>query len=237
MPYVTVEQMREVDRAMVEDFGIALLQMMENAGRALAIVARERFFGGDGRGHRATVLCGAGGNGGGGLVCARRLHAWGCEVTVCLSAPAARFEGAARHQIAILENVGLRVNHPGDSFSLPAADLIVDALIGYSLRGAPVGPAAKMIEAVNAADGFVLSLDMPSGIAADTGSALDIAIKADATLTLALPKIGLVKDNARPYVGELYLADIGVPTELYGRVPLCLSVGSVFARGDVVRLF
>jgi len=232
---VTVEQMREVDRAMVEDFGIVLLQMMENAGRALATVARERFFEGDARGHRAVVLCGAGGNGGGGLVCARWLHAWGCKVTVCLSTYSSKFEGVAGHQLAILERVGLRVNPPRES--LPAAELIIDALIGYSLRGAPVGPAAEMIDAANAADAAVLALDMPSGIDADTGEARASAIRADATLTLALPKSGLLKDAARPYVGELYLADIGVPAELYGRAPLCLGLGAIFARGDVVRLF
>ena len=221
---------------MVEDFGIALLQMMENAGRALATVARERFFQGDARGHRAVVLCGAGGNGGGGLVCARRLHAWGCEVTVCLSAYSSRFEGVAGHQLAILEKVGLRVHPPGESLPLPTSELVIDALIGYSLRGAPVGPTAEMIEAANAANVAVLSLDMPSGIDGDTGHALDSAIRADATLTLALAKRGLLEDAARPYVGELYLADIGVHAELYTRAPLCLKVGSVFARGDVVRL-
>lgn len=229
--------MREVDRAMVEDFGIVLLQMMENAGRSLATVARERFFGGDAQGHRAVVLCGAGGNGGGGLVCARRLHAWGCGVTVCLSAPTSRFEGVAGQQLAILENVGLRVNTPDDSLPLPATDLIIDALIGYSLRGPPSGVAAEMIEAANAADVTILSLDMPSGIDADSGDAPGSAIRADATLTLALPKKGLMKNSARRYVGELYLADIGVPAELYRRKPLCLGVGSIFGRCDVVRLF
>ena len=158
-------------------------------------------------------------------------------MTVCLSAPAARLEGAAGHQMAILKSVGLRVNSPGESIPLPAADLMIDALIGYSLRGVPVGPAAEMIDAANAADAAVLSLDLPSGVDADTGDAPGSAIRADATLTLALPKRGLMQDTAQQYVGELYLADVGVPAELYRRDPLCLGVGSVFARGDVVRLF
>jgi NAD(P)H-hydrate epimerase len=158
-------------------------------------------------------------------------------VTVCLSAPAATLDGAAGHQLTILEQFGIRVDPPGASIPFQAADLIIDALIGYSLRGAPVGPASEMIDSANAADPGILSLDIPSGVDADTGNAPDSAIRADATLTLALPKRGLLKDTARRYVGELHLADIGVRAELYGRPPLCFEVVPPFARGDVVRLF
>ncbi len=77
IPFVTTDQMREVDRAMIDDYGITLLQMMENTGRELARLARSRFLGGDPRASRVEVLAGTGGNGGGGLVCARRLHGWG----------------------------------------------------------------------------------------------------------------------------------------------------------------
>ena len=76
-PSITADQMREVDRAMVEDYGIQLTQMMENAGRNLAHLARYRLLEGDPRGERVLVLAGKGGNGGGGAVCARRLHNWG----------------------------------------------------------------------------------------------------------------------------------------------------------------
>ena len=80
VPFITTDQMREVDRAMIEDYGISLVQMMENAGRNLAQLARQRFLDGDPRGRRVLVLAGTGGNGGGGLVCARRLRNWGAEV-------------------------------------------------------------------------------------------------------------------------------------------------------------
>ncbi len=82
IPTVTTEQMREVDRAMVEDYGIDLLQMMENAGRNLAALARRRFLDGDVAGRRVIVLAGSGGNGGGGMVAARYLHNWGAEIDV-----------------------------------------------------------------------------------------------------------------------------------------------------------
>ena len=85
MPYLTTEQMIEVDRAMMEDYTIGLIQMMENAGRNLAHLARERFFEGDPQGKQVIILAGTGGNGGGALVCARRLHNYGVQVQVYLS--------------------------------------------------------------------------------------------------------------------------------------------------------
>ena len=91
IPYVTTDQMIEVDRAMIEDCKIELIQMMENAGRNLASLARERFLGGDPIGKRVVVLAGTGGNGGGALVAARRLHNWGVHVRVFLTKPAADF--------------------------------------------------------------------------------------------------------------------------------------------------
>ena len=82
LPFITTDQMREVDRAIVEDYGVLLIQMMENAGRNLAHLARRRFLDGDCRGRHVVVLVGSGGNGGGGLVCARHLHNWGSTVSV-----------------------------------------------------------------------------------------------------------------------------------------------------------
>ena len=87
IPFITTEQMREVDRLMVDVYGISLPQMMENAGRNLARAARTLFLDSDPRGKRVAVLCGGGGNGGGGMVCARRLITWGADVTVWLTRP------------------------------------------------------------------------------------------------------------------------------------------------------
>ena len=85
IPYLTVDQMIEVDRSMMEDYKIELLQMMENAGRCLAHLARARFFGGNVSGKKVTVMVGTGGNGGGAMVCARRLFNDGARVTVCIT--------------------------------------------------------------------------------------------------------------------------------------------------------
>ena len=236
IPYVSSDQMREVDQLMVEEYGIKLTQMMENAGRHLAHLARRRFLDGDPRGRRVLVLAGTGGNGGGGLVCARRLHGWGADVHVWASASASRFAEVPRHQLTILERMDVAVEIEGDVVRLPPADLIIDALIGYSLKGAPRGAAAALVLGANGHDAPVLALDIPSGIDGTTGEVHDPAIKAAATLTLALPKLGLRAPGAREHVGELYLADIGVPPALYAAPTLGLTVGPIFAEDDIVRL-
>ncbi len=236
IPSITTDQIREVDRAMIEDFGIELMQMMENAGRNLANLARSRFLDGDPRGKTLVILAGKGGNGGGGLVCARRLHNWGAEVRVFSSAPASIFEGVPGLQVRILERMGVATTQWTEGAELPPADLVVDAIIGYSLRGAPSGASARMIEAGNASDAPVLSLDVPSGVDTATGQVHDPAVRADATMTLALPKTGLDAEGAKDYVGELYLADISVPPGLYAGPGLGLDVGPIFASEDIVRL-
>jgi NAD(P)H-hydrate epimerase len=137
-------------------------------------------------------------------------------------------------QLRILHNLDLPVLVNDLPFS--EATLIVDGIIGYSLEGAPLGRAAELIRWANDSPAPVLALDAPSGLDATTGTLFDPAITATATLTLALPKEGLRHADAAWNVGELYLGDISVPSQLYGRPPLDLKVGAVFAHGDVVRL-
>jgi NAD(P)H-hydrate epimerase len=223
-----------VDRAMIEDYRIDLPRMMENAGRALAIVARERFLAGDPRGKAVAVLAGTGGNGGGALVAARRLHAWGAEVTVVLASDA--LTPVPAQQLGILRRMGVRVHPAADVGDMPASAAVLDGLIGYSLRGDPRGSTADLIRWANTHPGRVLSLDVPSGIDAGTGTVYDPAVRATATLTLALPKHGLRDPAAAPLVGELYLADIGVPPGLYAGPGLGLAVGPIFAQSDIARL-
>lgn len=237
VPYLTTDQMREVDRLMVEEYGIVLLQMMENAGRGLARLARDRFLDGDARGRSVVVVAGSGGNGGGGLVCARRLAGWGVAVQVWLSNEPERLGEVPGHQLAILKRMGVPYEVAGENATLPATNLIVDALIGYSLSGAPRGVTATLIREANGASAPVLSLDVPSGVDTAAGAVYEPAIEATATLTLALPKEGLRADEARGHVGELYLADISVPPDLYGQPSIGLDVGHVFAEDDLLRIW
>ena len=208
VPAVTAEQMREVDRIAVEDFGLGILQMMENAGRNLAANVVEMLAGQDGE---VTVLAGAGGNGGGGLCAARHLHNRGYKVNLILDRAASALGDAAANQLRILQAAGLSpVDPSGEEEAIHRADVVVDALIGYSLRGAPRGRAAELIELCNRNAKRVLSLDVPSGLDATTGDTPGTVVHPDRTVTLALPKTGLSAIS-----GELYVADIGIPPEVY----------------------
>jgi len=236
VPYLTTAQMVEVDRAMMEDYRIDLTRMMENAGRCLAIVARDRFLGGAPERKSVVVMAGSGGNGGGTLVAARRLHNWGADLTVLLSQQAEHMTLVTKRQHTILTRMGVSV---GVATTFPTAstpDIVIDGLIGYSLKGAPRGLAHDLIIWANDCEAPILALDTPSGIDTSTGTVFDPAIRATATMTLALPKEGLRTRDAADHVGELYLADISVPPELYAGPGLGIDVGPIFARSDVIRL-
>lgn len=207
---VTAGEMRDVDRVAVEAFGVDLLQMMENAGRNLALAARERRAAGP-----VAVAAGDGGNGGGGLACTRHLANHDVPVTVALDREPDALSGAAAHQHATLAETGVPVGvGPGALPDDPG--LVVDALIGYGLAGAVRDRAREMVEAVgDRPDASVLSLDVPSGRDATTGEALGAGVDPDAVLTLALPKTGLGVVDA-----PVVLADIAVPAGVYGRLDI-----------------
>ena len=231
VPAVTSAQMREVDRVMIEELGISLVQMMENAGLQLADLVT-RHIAAPLVGGRVAVLAGRGNNGGGGLAAARRLSNWGPDVTVVLADAPEEFRDTPALQLSILR----RMNVPISQFdgTLPAHDVLVGALIGYGLAGAPRGITRDVIVAANESAAPTISLDAPSGVDVDTGETPGEAIRAQVTLTLALPKIGLLEPCARSLVGELYVADIGVPPSVYAG--LGLDLPPLFADGPLVRL-
>jgi uncharacterized peroxidase-related enzyme len=164
LPWLSVEPLREVDRLLVEEVGVALEQLMENAGRNLALLAR-LLLGGDARGRVVVVLAGPGGNGGGAMVAARHLVVAGARVRVLLGAPPARLAPVPARQHDILRRVGLDVRVGGAA--LGAADLVVDGPLGYSQAGPPRGGAARLLGAT--AGRRVLALDVPSGLELATG--------------------------------------------------------------------
>jgi NAD(P)H-hydrate epimerase len=145
LPYLTANQMREVDRLMVEVYHIELIQMMENAGRNLAHLARTRFLHDDPQGKRVIVLAGIGGNGGGALVCARWLHNAGAIVRVYLTADHDRLTPIPAHQLDILLQIHIAVARANQIEAERVPDLIVDGIIGYGLNGSPRGDAADLI--------------------------------------------------------------------------------------------
>jgi len=233
---IDTEQMIEVDRLMMDDYHIELIQMMENAGRCLAILTKERFFNGDVEGKNIVVLAGTGGNGGGALVAARRLHAWGAKVMVYTTAEEHKFTPIPLHQYRILKRMGVAIQLADELPNTDEVDAVLDGIIGYSLNGNPYGFAAAMIQWANSGKAPIVALDTPSGLDLTSGTLYDPIISASATLTLAIPKIGLFDKEAKRTVGELYLGDISVPQELYLEKTLALKPTNIFRYSDIVRL-
>jgi NAD(P)H-hydrate epimerase len=229
LPWLSVRQMREVDRIMIDEIGVSLLQMMENAGRNLAGLARV-YLGGDARGRRVHVLAGPGGNGGGGLVAARHLHSAGADVDVSTARQPDDAAPAVRAQIAALRRIGVDISVGVPPPSAP--DLVLDALLGYSQTGDPRDNVARLIGW--SAGQRVLALDTPSGLELDTAIVRRPCVRAVATLTLALPKEGLRAAAAAEVVGDLFLADISVPPEVYAQ--LGVPYRSPFGRGSIIRV-
>jgi len=177
--------MREVDRLMIEKYGIQLIQMMENAGLNLAKQVR-RFLENSVLGQHLLIASGKGGNGGGGLVAARHLYNWGAKVTVLIEAEDLLYK-IPSIQWKTLKTLPLK-NKTGEAalqfLSSVKADLVIDALIGYGLDSNPHGWPAKMIKQINMLNIPIVALDVPSGLNATTGEIYEPCIRASATLTL-----------------------------------------------------
>lgn len=237
IPAIEPGAMARVDHLLATEFGIDVLQLMEMAGLAVAAWARSRFLDGDARGAHILVLAGSGGNGGDALVAARLLSAWGASVAIHLSHAPHELRDAAAHQLRSIQALGLPVMSwpsPEEDPILPEASCIIDGLLGCGLSGPPTGTAARLIAAANAHPAPILSIDLPSGLDGRTGTPYSPCIHADSTLTLALPKTGLYAAAAQSVIGELTLADIGVPPSIYQQVGV--DVGSMFHRSAFIRV-
>lgn len=211
--WLTENQMVEVDRAMTDDLGIGLIQMMENAGRNLARLTLDLV-----NPTTVTVFAGTGGNGGGGLVAARHLLNAGVDVRVHVTKPSIEMTEIPGHQLDILTRMGAPITvGPKRGATTNTPDAAIDAVIGYSLKGKPRGVPLALIESILAlkATSTVIALDTPSGVDVTTGTTPGAAVGADATLTLAQPKAGLRKAEQ---VGDLYIGDISVPPDVISKL-------------------
>ena len=207
------DEMIELDRVSTEITGPNLFQMMENAGRNLAIVAL-RELGSDWEKKEVLILAGSGSNGGGGICAARHLANRGISVRLCTSNPE-RLGKVSSYQRKIFQHTRGMELDPADLASLKA-DLIIDALVGYRLKGAPRGIIRDLVNRVNDSGVPVVSLDSPTGVDAGTGETPGNYIQAQTTLTLALPKNGLSEKTS----GRLFLGDIGIPPRAYAAAGL-----------------
>jgi NAD(P)H-hydrate epimerase len=219
MRVLNTRQMREADRRTIEDVGIASLVLMENAGRQVVAVMESSFENFDAT--RIAVLCGRGNNGGDGFVIARVLVERGLDVGVYLLGQTADVKGDARANLDVLRNIGGDVIEIADAGAwelhgsdVLGSDLVVDALFGTGLNGPLTGLAETVVADLNASDCPVVSVDLPSGLSADTADVPGPAVDAPLTVALAAPKLPLVLPPAEALAGRLVIADIGIPSSV-----------------------
>ena len=193
-PLIATE-MKEFEKYACDNFDITLDNMMQNAGRAVFDVVMQEISS-----KRVLVVVGKGNNGGDALVTAELLKEEGIEVMV-----------------SKIENP--KIQMPNSKF-----DLIIDAIFGFSLKGDPRPPADKIINQMNESSIPILSVDVPSGLDAESGLPMTPTIKATYTVTLGMPKIGL--DSHTEYVGKLYLGDLGIPQKAYQKLDIYTSIFS-----------
>jgi NAD(P)H-hydrate epimerase len=218
-PVVSADEMRAADRAAIEGLGLPALVLMETAGRAVADAALRML--GAARGHVA-VVCGPGNNGGDGFVAARVLRDRGVDAAVYLAARLAAVRGDAAAHLTIYGKAGgdvrmidTRVGLAGWEVAIADAALVVDAVFGVGLARPIEGHMAEVIGRMQLA-GRVLAVDLPSGIATDTGAVLGTAITAERTVTMAAHKIALVSAPGFAHAGAVEVAEIGIAVELGG---------------------
>jgi NAD(P)H-hydrate epimerase len=218
--FLTRQQIREIDRRAIEEYGLPGMVLMENAGRGTAELLRSLGIAG-----RVVVCCGKGNNGGDGFVIARHLDNWGVPVRILLFAQPEDLRGDAAVNFGVVRRAGLPVDVHGGTPDLPAvqremagAEWVVDALFGTGLTG-PLGPRfIQVVAAINFGDARRLAVDIPSGLDCDTGHPLGAAVRAHHTATFVAEKAGFGNSEAGEWLGRVHVLDIGVPRRLMQKV-------------------
>jgi len=222
MIIATADQMKKLDEWAISEAGIPRLLLMENAGSAVASNIASAF----GKVRNCVILAGKGGNGGDGFVVARRLFASGSTVEVFLLASASELSGETKTNFDILQKLCIKVSEVLDPSSLitlenslKKCDVAVDAIFGIGFSGEVSGIAAQAIDLINNSKKRVtekklykiVSVDIPSGLNADSGDFGGHCVKADLTVTFTYPKKGLLQFPSMDMVGKLVISDIGIP--------------------------
>lgn len=213
---LTRDQVREVDRRAIDDYGLIGLVLMENAGRNAASLLQQ--LGIDGP---VAVCCGKGNNGGDGFVIARYLENAGVTITVLMAVPSSVLTGDAAVNFRILKRAGTRIVEPTDdnptsawSHELAQVDWVVDALLGTGLQGGVRQPYLSAIATINNSRRKVFAVDLPSGMDCDTGQPLGGCVRATHTATFVAAKPGFQTLKGSQLTGEVHVLDIGVPRRL-----------------------
>src|SRR6476620_10754379 len=220
MRVLNTRQMRDADRRTIEEIGIPSIVLMENAGRQ-AVAAMEAAYD-DLATSQVGVLCGRGNNGGDGFVVARTLVQRGIDVGVFLLGSDSEISGDARINLEVLGRIGLTVVESTTApewelhfTEISECDVVVDAILGTGFRGQLSGLLETVVADVNALGVPIVSIDLPTGVSADTHVVDGTAIEASMTVTLGAPKIPLVFPPADSHGGDLVIADIGIPYPVF----------------------
>lgn len=213
---VTSAQMREMDRKTIEELGIPGVVLMENAGTGVSQLVNSMA---QAQPHRVYVLCGKGNNGGDGYVIARHLWDSGYSVCIIVIGEEKEIKGDAKINFEVVKKLGIEYHFASSVRDLKKCtreepDLIIDALLGTGITGAVHGFMKEAIEYINKFDCPVVSVDIPSGLNADLPVAEGEAVRADATVTMALPKRCHIFFPSRSFVGNLHIVDIGIPNSI-----------------------
>jgi len=218
MKVVTSQQIREIDRKAIEENNLSGLILMENAGSRIFQSLKNIYP--DLRLKKIIIFAGSGNNGGDGFVVARHLYNYGVKVKVFLLAPFNKVIGEAGENLNTINKMGVELIEAETTKleeiqrTIQNSDLIIDAILGTGLQGKVTGLKAKIIDLINIANKEVLAIDVPSGLDTDTGKIEGPCIKATHTITLALPKIGLLIFPGASYAGKVTVEDIGIPSYL-----------------------
>ena len=221
VPTLTSSQAREVDRLAGDRFGIPVSWLMEAAGWQVARHCRAATY----------VVTGKGNNGGDGLAAARHLHRWG-RLTGVACIDRKGLKGPAAEEAVALERLGIPIAAEPDP---GGAQVVLDAVLGTGLTRPPEGKVKEWIDAVNGWDRRVVSVDLPSGLDADSGGVPGACVQAALTVTLGLPKPGLLTGEGPALAGEVWVADIGIPFEAYAAMGVAVP-RHLFTMHDRVQL-
>lgn len=207
--YLSRDEVREVDRRAIEEFGLPGVVLMENAGRGTAELLMSLGVYG-----RVVVCCGKGNNGGDGFVIARHLANRQVSVRVLLFSRPEELAGDAATNYQVVRRSGLPLSfypEPPPRVELDTAAWIVDALFGTGLSGPVRAPFDQIIAAINDSPARVLAVDVPSGLDCDTGRPLGATVRANHTATFVAQKMGFAEPAAREWLGKVHVIDIAAP--------------------------
>lgn len=219
MKIALAKQMHEIDETAINDFGLPELALMESAGHRVAQVAKNFLHGVSNK--SICVLAGSGNNGGDALTAARYLSNMGARIKIFLTGNKNHRTDSLNAQVRILRAMDLEIQQLDSDraweklqVTLRFTDAVIDGILGTGFFGEIRPSALRLIRLINSLSKPVISIDIPSGVEADTGFVGETAIQANCTVTLGIPKIGHYICPGANYVGELFIDDIGIPQKL-----------------------